>query len=69
MVGLQDLHLHWYGLELSSDPRTPLLTTVLLWGGVKTDTGVCSGNTCSFPRSGGRGGQGVAPLNVCAPEV
>ena len=32
VVGLQDLHLHWYRLELGSDPPTPLLTTILLWG-------------------------------------
>ena len=27
VVGLQDLHLHWYGLEHGSGPPTPLLTT------------------------------------------
>ena len=27
VVGLQDLHLHWYGLELGSGPPTPQLTT------------------------------------------
>ena len=27
VVGLQDLHLHWYGLEHGSGPPTPLLTS------------------------------------------
>ena len=38
MVGLQDLHLHWYGLVHGSGPSTPLLTTAPL-GDVKTGTG------------------------------
>ena len=33
VVGLQDLHLHWYGLELGSGPPTRLWTTVPLGGG------------------------------------
>ena len=37
VVGLQESHLQWYGLELRSDPPSPLCTTILQWG-VKTGT-------------------------------
>ena len=50
VVGLQDLHLHWYGPELGSGPPTPLWPPCL-WeggGGVKTGTGVRARNTCGF---------------------
>ena len=32
VVGLQDLHLHWYGLELGSGPSIPQLTTTRCGG-------------------------------------
>ena len=38
VVGLQDLHLHWYGLEHGLGPPSPLLTIAPL-GGMKTGTG------------------------------
>ena len=32
VVGLQESHLLWYGLELGSDPPSPLVYHRLLWG-------------------------------------
>ena len=49
VVGLQVLHLHWYGLEHRSDPPTPLLTTAPL-GGMKTGTGGTLGAPIVFSR-------------------
>ena len=59
MVGVQDLHLHWYGLELGSDPPTPQLTTLHREGlGTGTQTFSCGLRqvlkSCMVP--GDRGG-------------
>ena len=57
--------LVWAGAWLR--PTHPTIDHRAVVGGVKTGTGVRSWSTCGFRRSGGCGGQGVAPLNVRAP--
>ena len=54
VVGLQESHLLWYGLELGLDPPSPLCTTVWSWG-AKTGTGFPAGKTRGFRQLGGRG--------------
>ena len=46
VVGLQDVHLQWYGLEHGSGPTTPY-GPPCFWGGggVKTGTGDQAQNT------------------------
>ena len=67
VVGLQESHLQWYGLELGSDPPSPLCTTDWTWGGKRARV---------FPRgkpvvfdSRVAEGTSVAPVNVRALEV
>ena len=54
VVGLQDVHLQWYGLEHGSGPTTPY-GPPCFWGGggVKTGTGDQARNTRGFRRPGG----------------
>ena len=47
VVGRQESHLLWHGLELGSDPPSPLCTTGWSWG-VKTGTGFPAGKTRGF---------------------
>ena len=54
-MGLQESRLQWYGLELGSDPPSPLCTTDWLWG-VKTGTGFPTRKTRGFRQLDGRGG-------------
>ena len=56
VVGLQESHLQWYGLELGSDPPSPLCTTVWLWG-VKTGTGFPARKSRGFRQLDGRRGE------------
>ena len=56
VVGLQDSHVHWYGLELGSGPLTPLDHPA--FGGTKTGTGAPTRRTCGFWLLGGSGGGG-----------
>ena len=59
VVGLQESHLQWYGLELGSDPPSPLCPTMyqrLVVGGVKTGTGFPARKTRGFRQLDGRGG-------------
>ena len=67
-MGLQDSHLHWYGLELGSGPAPPLWTTVPLGGAETRHRCPCQVHTW-FSAAGRSGREGVAPLTVRAPEV
>ena len=54
VVGLQDVHLQWYGLEYGSGPTSPYGPLCFLGGGgVKTGTGDQARNTRGFRRPGG----------------
>ena len=59
VAGVHDLLSHWYGLKLGSGPPSPLWTTVLRGGGVKTGTGAPTRSTHSFRRLGGWGGPSI----------
>ena len=61
VVGLQDSHLHRYGLECDLGSPTPLLTTVPL-GEVKTGTGFTSWRTRGFRQPGGWKGRALLRL-------
>ena len=67
VVGQQDSHLLWYGLELGSDPPSPLCTTGRSWG-LKTGTVFLRGKPVVFG-SWVAEVTGVAPVNVHALEV